>query len=92
MNWLCICIELFFIYLFFNTLFTTLMEDTSLLVEVNTSTFHTWDERPLCTMVATARTVSPSCAEDIWFPLAGTVVYGHGCFYAIFRGVSVLDT
>lgn len=59
----------FFIYLFFNTLFTTLMEDTSLLVEVNTSTFHTWDERPLCTMVATARTVSPSCAEDIWFPL-----------------------
>ena len=52
-------------HLFFITLLTTRMEDTSLLVEVNTSTFHTWDERPLCTTVPTARTVSPSCAEDI---------------------------
>ena len=28
-------------YLFFNTLLTTRTDDTSLLVEVNTSTFHT---------------------------------------------------
>ena len=59
-------ITYFFVgHLFFITLLTTRMEDTSLFVEVNTSTFHTWDERPLCTIVPTARTVSPSCAEDI---------------------------
>lgn len=34
-------------YLFFITLFTTRTDETSLLVEVNTSTFHTCDERPL---------------------------------------------
>ena len=33
-------------YFFFKMLFTTRMLDTSLLVEVNTSTFHTCDERP----------------------------------------------
>ena len=44
----------------FIMLFTTLMLDTSLLVEVNTSTFHTCEERPRWTIVPTARTVSPS--------------------------------
>lgn len=28
-------------------------------------TFHIWDERPLCRIVPTALTVSPSCAEEI---------------------------
>lgn len=52
-------------YLFFITLFTTRTEETSLLVEVNTSTFHIWDERPLCRIVPTTLTESPSCAEEI---------------------------
>ena len=33
------------------------------------NTFHTWDERPLWIIVPTARTVSPSWADDIWLPL-----------------------
>ena len=45
------------------------MEETNLFVEVNTSTFQIWDERPLCRIVPTALTVSPSCAEEMWFPL-----------------------
>ena len=56
-------------HLFFITLFTTRMEETNLFVEVNTSTFQIWDERPLCRIVPTALTVSPSCAEEMWFPL-----------------------
>ena len=34
-------------HFFFNILLTTRTEDTSLSVEVNTSTFQTWEERPL---------------------------------------------
>ena len=44
----------------FITLFITRMDETNFSVEVNTSTFHTCEERPLCTIVATALTVSPS--------------------------------
>ena len=44
-------------HLFFITLFTTRMEETNLFVEVNTSTFQIWDERPLCRIVPTALTV-----------------------------------
>ena len=47
-------------HLRFITLFITRMDETNFSVEVNTSTFHTCEERPLCTIVATALTVSPS--------------------------------
>ena len=49
-----------FRYLFFITLFTTRTVLTNLPVEVLTSTFQTWLLLPACSMVATARTVSPS--------------------------------
>ena len=46
-------------HFFFSMLLITRTEETSLSVEVNMSTFHTWDERPLWIIVPTARTVSP---------------------------------
>lgn len=43
-------------HFFFSMLLITRTEETSLSVEVNMSTFHTWDERPLWIIVPTART------------------------------------
>lgn len=62
-------VRIFWNHFFFSILLITRTEETSLSVEVNMSTFHTWDERPLWIIVPTARTVSPSWADDIWLPL-----------------------
>ena len=56
-------------HFFFKMLFTTRTVETSLSVDVYTLTSHTCEERPLWMIVPTARTVSPSCAEETWLPL-----------------------